>query len=73
MELTLLYYEKYITTELAKAATYCGYGYKVEAVVRPILWKAVCLLLDNGCYCEGSYSRLLMLSGFGVGRGIVVG
>ena len=26
------YYEKYITTELAKAATYCGYGYKADTV-----------------------------------------
>ena len=42
---------------------YCDYGYKVDVVVRPILWKKVA---DNDCYCEGSYNSLSVLNGVGV-------
>ena len=50
---------------IACEGCYCNYGYKVDAVVRPILWKKVA---DNDCYCEGSYNSLSVLNGVGVER-----
>ena len=50
---------------IACEGCYCNYGYKVDAVVRPILWKKVA---DNGCYmyCEGSHNSSSVLNGVGV-------
>ena len=62
-ELKLLLLKKYITIVIACEGCYCNYGYKVDAVVRPILWKKVA---NNYCYCEGSYNSLSVLSGVGV-------
>ena len=62
LELKLLI-KKNITIVIACEGCYCDYGYKVDVVVRPILWKKVA---DNDCYCEGSYNSLSVLSGVGV-------
>ena len=48
---------------IACEGCYCNYGYKVDVVVRPILWKKVA---DNDCYCKGSSNSLSVLNGVGV-------